>query len=78
MTEKSYLKSCAVLQGKGRQTIPAGDSVVLEMPGGGGLGEPAGRDPGNLAVDVRDGFVSAEAARSAYGAAGSSTTAGDD
>ncbi len=67
MTGKLYLKSGTALQGKGRQTIPGGDSVILEMPGGGGLGDPGGRDPHRLAIDVRDGFVSAEQARAVYG-----------
>lgn len=77
-TGKIYLKSGTALQGKGRQTIPAGDSLVLEMPGGGGLGDPAGRDPDRLAIDLRDGFVSAEAARQAYGRTGGDAAGGDD
>ncbi len=72
-----YLKSGPKLQGKGRQTIPAGDSVVLEMPGGGGLGDPGQRDRSRLAIDVRDGFVSAEQARALYGWPGVAV-AGDD
>ncbi|MDF1794183.1 MAG: hydantoinase B/oxoprolinase family protein [Thalassobaculaceae bacterium] len=77
-TGKIYLKSGTILQGKGRQTIPGGDSLVLEMPGGGGLGDPAKRDPASLAIDVRDGFVTAEAARAAYGWTGPQGAAGDD
>jgi len=75
MTGKIYLKSGTVLPGKGRQTIPAGDGVVLEMPGGGGLGEPSGRDPERLAIDVRDGFVSADMARAVYGWRGGAASA---
>ena len=33
------LPSGARLNGMGKQIIPAGDAVVLELPGGGGLGE---------------------------------------
>ncbi len=32
------LASGAKLKGKGKQIVPAGDAVVLELPGGGGLG----------------------------------------
>jgi N-methylhydantoinase B len=77
-TGKIYLKSGTVLQGKGRQTIPAGDGLVLEMPGGGGLGDPAKRDAASVTIDVRDGFVSAEAAREAYGWTGKPAAGGDD
>jgi N-methylhydantoinase B len=57
------LKSGKVLRPKGFQIIPDGDRLILEMAGGGGMGDPAGRDPAKVARDVRDGLVSAEAAR---------------
>jgi N-methylhydantoinase B len=62
-----HLGSGALLKAKGRQTIPAGDTLVLEMPGGGGHGNPRNRDPQLVADDVRNGFVSVERARSDYG-----------
>lgn len=62
-----YLGSGRELSGKGRQTVPAGDRVVMEMPGGGGFGPAHGRDPALVSKDVRDGFVSADAARERYG-----------
>jgi N-methylhydantoinase B len=62
-----HLGSGSVLQGKGRQTVPAGDRLVLEMPGGGGLGDAMARAPEAVARDVRNGFVSREAALSSYG-----------
>jgi N-methylhydantoinase B len=55
---------------KGFQVIPDGARLVLELPGGGGMGNPAARDPARVARDVRDGLVSAEAARTLYGWAG--------
>ncbi|MEE9250323.1 MAG: hydantoinase B/oxoprolinase family protein, partial [Alphaproteobacteria bacterium] len=61
------LGSGGELDGKGRQTIPAGDRLVLEMPGGGGLGDPLARPPEDVARDVRDGLVSPKAARDDYG-----------
>ncbi len=46
------------LRGKGRQIIPAGERLVIETPGGGGLGRPEQRDPAALAQDVRQQLVS--------------------
>ncbi|MBV9785779.1 MAG: hydantoinase B/oxoprolinase family protein [Acidisphaera sp.] len=60
------LKSGAPLRTKGFQIIPDGDRLVLSLPGGGGMGDPVARDPALVARDVRDGLVSAQAARSAY------------
>jgi N-methylhydantoinase B len=60
------LSSGVTLQGKGRQTIPPGTRLVLEMPGGGGFGDPAKREPERVVEDVRNGFVSREAARERY------------
>ena len=67
-TGRVYLKSgAAEFKGKGRQTIPRGERLVLEMPGGGGLGDPLDRDPERVAGDVRNGFVSVERALADYG-----------
>jgi N-methylhydantoinase B len=60
------LKSGARLRTKGFQIIPEGERLVLMLPGGGGMGDPATRDPALVARDVRDGLVSAAAARAAY------------
>jgi N-methylhydantoinase B len=60
------LKSGKVLRPKGFQVIPDGDRLILELPGGGGMGEPVARDPVLVARDVRDGLVSVEAARELY------------
>jgi N-methylhydantoinase B len=56
------------LNSKGGFTAPAGARIQFEAPGSGGYGPPAERDPGRLADDVRDGYVSADAARRDYGA----------
>ena len=56
------LKSGAVLRTKGYQVIPDGDRLILELPGGGGYGDPAERDPAAVARDIRDGLVSPPAA----------------
>jgi N-methylhydantoinase B len=60
------LASGAVLDGKGRQTVPRGDTLLINMPGGGGLGPALERDPERVADDVRAGMVSAEAAENIY------------
>ena len=55
-----------VLRGKGRQEIPAGQRLVLDVPGGAGLGDPHARRPEALAADLAEGFVSEQAARTIY------------
>jgi len=45
----------------------AGDRLVVEMPGGGGMGPAKDRDPEAVRRDVRLGYVSPEAAEREYG-----------
>ena len=59
-------KSGKVLLTKGYQVIPDGDRLILELPGGAGMGRPETRDPALVAQDVRDGLVSRENAREIY------------
>jgi N-methylhydantoinase B len=54
------------LGAKGRQSIPGGDYIRLETPGGGGFGNPAERDPDQVASDVADGLISPEIAERDY------------
>ena len=61
------LASGQALRGKGQQTIPPGERLRLELPGGGGFGDPRKRDPEKVRADVRDGLVSPEAAEQVYG-----------
>ncbi len=61
------LKSGATLRGFGRQVIPAGDRVVVETPGGGGIGDPKKRTREKVARDVEYGLVSADEAQAVYG-----------
>ncbi len=60
------LQSGQALKGKGRQTVPSGERLVLQMPGGGGLGEASSRDLGAISRDVANGFVSVQAAKDLY------------
>ncbi|HTB00536.1 MAG TPA: hydantoinase B/oxoprolinase family protein [Bradyrhizobium sp.] len=61
------LGSGAMLKSKGQQTIPKTEAVIIEMPGGGGLGDPFERDPMKVAEDVDFGLVSCQAAERDYG-----------
>ncbi len=59
-------KSGLVLRTKGLQVIPDGERLILELPGGAGMGDPTARDPVLVARDVRDGLVSSANARLLY------------
>jgi N-methylhydantoinase B len=59
-------KSGVTLRTKGYQVIPDGERLILELPGGAGIGSPVTRNPDLVARDVRDGLVSLENARSIY------------
>jgi N-methylhydantoinase B len=50
-----------------RQEVPAGTTAVVVTAGGGGWGDPLERDPARVAADVRDEYVSIDAARDVYG-----------
>ena len=61
------LRSGRPIRPKGRQTVPPRDAIRLELPGGGGFGDPRARDPHRVLDDVRDGMITAEEARRDYG-----------
>ncbi len=61
------LKSGATLRSKGQQSIPAHDRLLLEMPGGGGVGRASERPVEAVVADVLDGVVSVRSARDDYG-----------
>ncbi|MEM7079003.1 MAG: hydantoinase B/oxoprolinase family protein [Pseudomonadota bacterium] len=46
------------LPGKGRSEIAPGSTLVMQTPGGGGLGDPDARDPEACAADAAAGLVS--------------------
>ena len=48
------------LRGKGRQDVPAGRRLCLDLPGGGGYGLPADRPENLRERDRRNGYVPAE------------------
>ena len=47
--------------------VHRGDRLIFSTAGAGGLGDPLTREPERVAVDVRAGLVSVEAAGSQYG-----------
>lgn len=61
------LGSGAAMKVKGFQVIPAGDRLIVEMPGGGGYGDPFARDPALVARDLRYGLIEAAQAEAEYG-----------
>jgi N-methylhydantoinase B len=56
------------LKAKATHVIPVGERLVVEMPGGGGYGDPRARAPEAIAEDLRLGYVTPAAARANYGA----------
>jgi N-methylhydantoinase B len=57
------------VRSKDRVDLEAGDILTLYSSGGGGYGDPAGRDRRLVARDIAQGYVTAEAAQRSYGAA---------
>lgn len=56
------MASGTAMAAKGFQVVPAGERLLVEMPGGGGYGVPGERDRALVARDVEMGMVSAERA----------------
>jgi N-methylhydantoinase B len=50
------------LRTKGFQVIPKGRHLVLHLPGGGGMGDAAQRDPALVQRDIEDGLITQGAA----------------
>ncbi len=61
------------LPSKGAFAAPAGSVVDMVTPGSGGFGVVSGRDPAAIGLDLLDGYVTADAATEAYGAADPAT-----
>jgi N-methylhydantoinase B len=57
-----------VLRGKSSQAaVPAGRRLVLQLPGGGGYGDPSTRDKALVAADLSNGYLSQQQAQTEYG-----------
>lgn len=65
-TGAARLSDGTPLKGMGREMVPAGARLVVETPGGGGIGRPEDRDEVALAEDLKRGFVSAGASVRLY------------
>jgi N-methylhydantoinase B len=57
-----------VLRGKGLQFVPPGRRLVLQLPGGGGYGDPARRPRADVERDLRNGYISPQQAAKEYAA----------
>jgi len=60
------LSDGSVLNGMGRDVIPGGKRLVVETPGGGGIGDPSARDHDAVRRDLRKGFISRDEATKVY------------
>jgi N-methylhydantoinase B len=58
-----------VITRKGTRDMAADTEITLNLPGGGGLGDPADRDPALIERDIRYQLVSPAAAERDYGVA---------
>jgi N-methylhydantoinase B len=59
-------------------TVAAGETIRSITSGGGGYGDPRLREPGAVAGDVREGWLSAAKARQVYGVAVTSDGEADE
>ena len=61
-----YVPGVGELRVKGREVVPPGHRIVLETPGGGGLGNPRDRSRERVREDVLDQYVTREGAADDY------------
>jgi len=54
---KVYLDDGTPFPTKGVETVPAGSRLIMELPGGGGFGDPTERDPAAAENDRRQGYT---------------------
>ena len=65
------------LSDKGIHTVPAGDRLIVELPGGGGLGDPCHRDPSRIRADLEAGYITCEGASRNFGFEAESSNTGE-
>ena len=54
---KVYLDDGTPFSPKGKQLVPADRRLILELPGGGGFGDPTERDPDAIENDKEQGYL---------------------
>lgn len=64
---QARLSSGATLEGKTTHRIPAGDSLIVELPGGGGFGDPKTRLRDDVTSDLTAGYITPRTADEVYG-----------
>ena len=62
-----YVPGVGKMRVKGREVVPPGQRIVLETPGGGGLGDPRARSREKVREDVLDRYVTVEGVAGGYG-----------
>ncbi|MBL4785141.1 MAG: hydantoinase B/oxoprolinase family protein, partial [Cohaesibacteraceae bacterium] len=55
---RACLGSGSIIKDKGTHVVPTGDSLIVELPGGGGFGNPALREAAAHQNDITAGYVS--------------------
>jgi N-methylhydantoinase B len=63
---KAQLVSGMEFADKAVYTVPQGDRLRVELPGGGGLGDPRKRDRQRIQQDLEAGYVTPEGAARDY------------
>ena len=63
---KVFLSNGTRIDDKGFHRIPAGETLILQTPGGGGFGDPIHRDRSAVKRDLEYGLISEEAAKHIY------------
>lgn len=62
-----FIKDGKEFSGKGKEHVPAGATLLIETPGGAGIGSPSERESKSVDDDVREGVVSLLEANEIYG-----------
>jgi N-methylhydantoinase B len=64
---RAYLASGHEYHDKSVHTVPEGERFVVELPGGGGLGDPHARELSSIENDIEAGYITQEGAARDYG-----------
>ena len=70
ITGAARLASGKEFTDKAVHTIPQGERFIVELPGGGGLGNPHDRQPARIQSDLEAGYITEDGAKKDYGFSG--------